>query len=288
MVVFTHDLIQEQVYKGISEKDRQQLHFDIGMFLSSKTSLDSSCEHKSIDAAIGQLYLSNGADNEDSPIEASSLVSIATSQINNVGQEFFSDRAQNTRFARWNLRSGKHASSHASFRAALYHYMNGIAFLGDELWLEDTHELCLNLYEGAAFSAMALGESSMVSFHTNQIIDNVNFEDSLVAEYLHIGSLTTAEHYLEAVARGLAVLRQLGFDIPATPSPEAVVRAMDQTEREASAYDFSQIAGYQKRVDAKTRNIVKLVDAISVACYHIASPFLPLVGDLVSFSIASK
>ena len=283
IVVFSHDLIQEQVYEGIPVKERQQLHSDIGISLGSKTSLDVSCEHKTIDAAIEQLYLSDVSDNEDSFIDVSSLVSIATSQINNAGPEFFADRTQHTRFASWNLRAGKDAAEHSSFRAALHYYKHGIAFLGDALWLEDTYELCLKLYEGASFSSSALGEISQISMYANDIINNVNFEDSLVAEHLLISSLSVSGQYKEAVARGLAVLRQLKFDIPATPSPMVVMQTMNQTEREASVYNFSQIADFQRRVDPKTRNVMKLVDAISAACYQIASPFLPLVGDFASF-----
>ena len=119
--------------------------------------------------------------------------------------------------------------------------------------------------------------------YANDIINNANFEDSLVAEHLLIGSLSVSGQYKEAVARGLAVLRQLKFDIPATPSPMVVMQTMNQTEREASVYNFSQIADFQRRVDPNTRNVMKLVDAISAACYQIASPFLPLVGDLASF-----
>jgi hypothetical protein len=112
----------------------------------------------------------------------------------------------------------------------------------------------------------------------------VEFGDSLVAEHLLIGSLSVSGQYEEAVARGLAVLRQLEFDIPATPSPALVLQAMKQTEQEALMYDFSQTAKH-RRVDPKLRNIMKLVDSITSACYHIASPFLPLVSNLPSLVI---
>lgn len=166
MIAFTHDLIQEQVYEGIPAKERQQLHFDVGLLLGSKTSLDFGCENKPIDAAINQLQLNSVADKGET---ASPLLSFATSQINSAGPDFFPDREQKSRFSRWNLRAGRDATAHSLFLAALYYYKNGIAFLGDELvWLEDTYELCLKLYEGAAFSSSALGESKLVLMYTNE------------------------------------------------------------------------------------------------------------------------
>mmetsp|Transcript_19307 Transcript_19307/g.36069 ORF Transcript_19307/g.36069 Transcript_19307/m.36069 type:complete len:687 (+) Transcript_19307:1681-3741(+) len=278
LVVFTHDLIQEQVYEGTPEKERRQLQCDIGTFLGSMISLDANFEPKPIDAAIGQLYVSDTSDNEDSNIGVASLISIATSQINNAGPEFFSDRMQRTRFASWNLRAGKYAAEKSSFRAALHYYKHGISFLGGDLWLEDTYDLCLKLYEGAALSSSALWGESRVSMYANDIINNVIFEDSLLAEYLLIGSLHASGQCKHSIARGLAVLRRLKIDIPITPSPEVVMLTLEQTEKEASAYNFSQISDCQRRVDSKTRNVLKLVDAISKSCYQIASPFLPLVA----------
>ncbi len=34
-VIFTHDLIQEEAYGSVPEKDRQLLHYSIGAFLGS-------------------------------------------------------------------------------------------------------------------------------------------------------------------------------------------------------------------------------------------------------------
>lgn len=275
------------MYAGIPAEERRHLHLDIGTFLGSKTSLDSSSQDKPIDAAIEQLYLSDGSDNEDTCIGVSSLVSIATSQINSAGPECFPDR-RSFRFARWNLRAGIDASKLSSFRTALYYHKHGITFLGDELWLGNNYELSLSLYEGAAFSSSALGEINQISHYANEIITNAGFEDTIYAQYLLIGSLQVSGRYQEAVARGLAVLRELKFDIPHTPSPMIVVEAMKQTEMEASVYDFSLISAHSsERIDSKTRNIMKLVEAISVSAYHIASPFLPLVSPF-SFSLTGS
>lgn len=155
LVVFAHDLIQQQVYESMALKERRQLHLDIGIYLGSKTSLDASSQNQPIDVAIEQLFLSDVTDTEDISIGKSTLVSIATSQINNASPESVTDR-RSPRFARWNLRAGKDAAELSSFRTALYYCKNGISFLGKSLWIDETYHLCLKLHEDAAFSASAL------------------------------------------------------------------------------------------------------------------------------------
>mmetsp|Transcript_29350 Transcript_29350/g.63181 ORF Transcript_29350/g.63181 Transcript_29350/m.63181 type:complete len:1300 (-) Transcript_29350:155-4054(-) len=278
LIVFAHDLIQEQVYEGIPLKERRQLHCDIATFLSSRTSLDFNSANERIDTVMSQLGLSDGTDSGDSSIDTSSLISTATSQINNAGPEFFSDKAQLIRFASWNLLAGKDAAEKSSFKAALHFYKNGVAFLANHLWLKDTSELCLKLHEGATFSLSALGENGPIPTYANAILNNVNLDDSLVAEYYLIGSLTASGKCKEAIARGLAVLRRLNFDIAATPNPMAIMQAIQQAEKESSMYNFSQLSEDQKRVDTKTRNVMKLVEATSASCYLVASPFLPLLN----------
>jgi len=255
------------------------MHLDIGIYLGSKTDLDSSPKNKPLHAAIEQLYLSDVSDNEDSYYDVASLVSIATSQINAAGPDAFVDQAPRTRFSSWNLHAGKDASEVSNFRAALYFYKYGIAFLGEHAWQDDTYDISLRLHEGATFASSALAETEQVAAYVNDIISNATtFEDSLVAQYLLICSITASGQYQEAIARGLAVLRQLKFDIPATPNPMALVQKMEQTEKEALMYDFNHIDNYHK-VGHTTRNVMKIGEAISAACFHVASPFLPLVSS---------
>ena len=281
LITFCHDVIQESVYKGIPDKERQQLHLDIGMFLSSKTSLDTrrSSESEPLESAIEQLYLSDAASDNKDCMDVSSLVSIATSQINSAGPECISDRAHRVRFAQWNHHAGNAAAGLSSFRSSLYFYKFGLKFLDDDMWLEGTYCLSLKLHEGACKACSALAEVDQIATYSNAIIANTTvLEDSLVAHYLLIRALTVKGDYRDAVARGVAVLRQIKFAMPEQPTPLAVMQSLRQTEQEAEMYDFSQIEDNQ-RVNSKTRNIMKLAESISVACYLTASPFLPLVSS---------
>ena len=49
---------------------------------------------------------------------------------------------------------------------------------------QEAYELCCKLHEGAAYALIALGDVTCDAKYANTIIDNVQFEDSLVAHHL--------------------------------------------------------------------------------------------------------
>ena len=106
-IAFSHDLIQQYLHDNIPMDERQQLHLDIGVFLGSKTVLDASSEKLSIEGGLDSLYFSDGSSHSDQSVEESTLISIATDQINAAGAAFIRDGAQLSRFAGWFLHAGE-------------------------------------------------------------------------------------------------------------------------------------------------------------------------------------
>jgi len=213
-VTFTHDLIQKSVYDNIDANERGKLHRDMANCLASLTSLDAATHKSSIQGGIDHLYLSDTSSSLDEyTIKPSTLIHIATEQINAAGSSFITDKAQRIRYASWNVVAGKQAMDHSNFQMALFNYKNGIVFISEEgLWVnESTHELCLKLHEGAAYCSFALGKSEEVILYANAIIDNVSFEDSLLAQDLLLKALRGSGElgFSDDIARGIAVLRML-------------------------------------------------------------------------------
>ena len=203
-VVFSHDLIQQHIYDSIPEEERRMLHYGIGTFLGSMTTLDSTSHKSSIEGCVDQLYLSDASSTTNSMAKPLSLVFIAADQINAAGPEFIREHAQQTRFAGWNLHTANKAAEASNFQAALYHYGNGIDYLRGGLWLGDsTYQLCKELHEGAVIASFALGDAAGVERFANAIINNVPFEDSLVAQTLLIRSMKSSGNYAETIARGM-------------------------------------------------------------------------------------
>jgi hypothetical protein len=136
------------------------------------------------------------------------------------------------------------------------------------------------LYEGAAFASFAVGNVEDVANYANAIIDSekVDFEQSLVAHYMVTRSLETLGNYADTITRGLAVLRQLNFDIHAAPSPTVVAQTMIQTSNIASQYRDINISRPNQAIHSTQRNVMKIIDSVAVACFLSASPYLPLVA----------
>jgi len=294
VVSFTHDLIQQQVYDSIPKHERHQLHYDIGTFLGDTDNLD---EKDSLESILDNLDLTSDmsepccSGRELFTSSLGSVIFIATEQINLAGPQFIRDHANRVRFAQWNLYAGKKAAEHSSFQIAANHYVKGIEFLQDDAWKPDTRRLCQDLTEGAANSFFALGNLILSQQHAVQIIENVQFEDSIKAQFILIRSFNGSFRHSEAIARGIAVFRTLGIDIPTSPGPATMIGAMKGTSKLLSQYSVDQIVdmAQTESIDSRTRNIVKISEALMFSCYRESSPYLPLFAcAMINFTLENK
>ncbi|KAL7536058.1 hypothetical protein ACHAXR_006893, partial [Thalassiosira sp. AJA248-18] len=275
---FSHDLVQQHVYHNIPVEERRQLHLDIGTYIACKIGLGLSLLTKSFEDCVEDLKFVEPDADQESSSPPYALVAVATNQINFAGPEAVSDRSQQMRFAQWNLQAGRGAAKRSNFQTALYYYKSGIAFLIDQLWLEDTHQLCHDLYEGVALASFGIGDYSLTVEKATTVIDHVPFEESLVTQYILIRSLDSLGRYEEGASTGLELLRKLKFDIATDPSPSSVMAAMAETRKAASAYSFNQITSRRQIVDSKNRNVYKIVEALVISFFRSTSPYFPLVA----------
>ncbi len=281
-VLFSHDLIQQHVYDNIPVDERRRLHIDIGISIASEIGLDSLLATRSVESIVKGLELvESGAEPASRSAASYQLVAIATNQINVAGPGCVSERSEQIRFAGWNLRAGKDAAERSNFQAALYFYKSGISFLRDALWVEDSLQLCHELHEGSASASFAVGDHSLAVKQANAIIDNMPFEDSLVAHDLRIRALDNLGRCKEAVSYGLNLLRLLKIDIPQEPSPLAVMSAMADTGRATSAYSFDQIIGTRPMVNEKKISVMQVCNVLIISFFRSAPSYLPLIACAV-------
>lgn len=110
------------MYEDIELACRHQMHINIGLFLANTAS--SQLQNQPIETAMNQLFLiegqgelrGEGIGSSSSTIEPASLISIAASQINQVGPKFVTSQTQRIQFAKFNSRAGKDALGDRSFR----------------------------------------------------------------------------------------------------------------------------------------------------------------------------
>jgi len=285
LVVFTHDLIQQGVYNSIPTEERKQLHLKIAVTLGMRVSLDQHSVAGQIEE-IDFNRLSFVASRSMQSQEINAIIGIATNQVNRVDPKSI-ELSQRIRFARWNMVAASQFSKSFNFGASAHYCRKGIGLLHDSLWCNETFELCRALYEGAASALLFLGDISDAQRHANVLIEKLPFTDSLAAQYIVLRSWERIGKYEEQVARGLAVLRGLKFDIPLEPNPTFTMEAMALTSSISSRYSIEQISNLRSgKVDTRKKNILLSLNSIITGGLRSSSPFLPLITcAVVNYSL---
>jgi predicted ATPase len=136
MFRFAHDKIQEAVYEMMPEQQRRENHMRFGLALCTQT-------------------LDNGVDDEE-------LFFAAVNQINQGGPTAVHEQSQKSVFAQLNLKAGRRSIELSDYNTALMLFQHGISFLEVEDWALN-YQLCLDLYDLVAESALTVNKLSVVS-----------------------------------------------------------------------------------------------------------------------------
>jgi len=286
-LVFSHDLIHQEVYETMPSELRQYLQVNLGKFLGSIAGLDgTSSEEISIEASIEQLNLSDS--NEKDQLNQGSTSLVAVDLINSAGPDCISIQSQSSRFARWNLFAATESKKKSNFQAVLHYCEHGFCFLGKKLWADDLTQISRELHEIAAFASYAVGNTADTTQFAEGIIENVSLEQSLFAQLMILRALESEEEHQHIIARGLALLRSLNLNVPSNPTPQIIMEILTETGNSAYKYSEEDIITMQKStsVNSIQRNVMHLLGAVSMACYQTASPYYPLVMcELVNYSL---
>lgn len=293
LVSFTHDLIQQNVYEDFELHLRQNLHYDIGVFLGAKVFAKlTSTETESLEIRIDQMYISESKTAGESVISERSLLSIATDHINSAGPDFIVGQPQKELFAKWNLLVGKEMANISNFGSALHYYEEGIRFVGDGVWLDEyttnDKKLCFGLYEGAAAASLATRKCDLVEYYTSFIFQHASFEKSLPSWIILMLSIESLGRYNEVLEKGINLFRRLGFVVPLSPpGPTEIMASLLSTSKMASSFNLSQIEDSRHYpIDDHKRNLFKLYTALIISTYALSSPYLPLLSfEMVQYSL---
>ena len=195
---FTHDLIQEAVYKLISPQQREAFHLTIGRELwRSYDDIEELERH--IFVILGQIR--DGADLITYQEEKNDVAALC-------------------------LRAGELAICSSSFQKASEYLLLGVSMLGDSRW-EEEYDLSLELYNAAAEVEYCIGNFGNVEKLASQIFENTRwFPDTLRAHSIHVYSLGSRGHMLKAVERGLEVLASLGEKFPKKRATNSIAVAI--------------------------------------------------------------
>lgn len=291
LVIFAHDLIQQEIYEGIPSGERSNLHLEIGQFLRKQLELATTI-------GMEQLSLDDRTFYAGRRSITSSLLSLACDQINSSGPQNFSDYNQRRDFAELNLASGQKCARESNFRAALYYFSKGIYLLHNDCgnnsvdqpqqscWLTCAR-LCRALRQGAVNASFALGESDGVYRYAKEVVANSTFEDTLEVQQVVLRSLSQSGRHEECISIGTNILRRLNFDFAESPPKSSILIAMKSTDVIIAQCSLDRMMSLcEKHIDDSSQNVVKFLDAFFVSCYSGGSLAWPLIAcAIVKYSL---
>ncbi len=186
---FLHDRVQQAAYSLIEEKERPEVHLQIGREMLKRISEEELEEQ--ILAVVDQLNLSS---------------------------ELMTDEEEREKLAQLNLLAGKKAKLSAAYVPAFDYLKSGIGMLREDSW-QVQYGLTLTLHEEAAEAAFLCGDyeemgdlAEIVLQHAKTVLDKIKTYDVKIQAY-------TAQHkLLDAVKIGLHVSKLLGMTVPQKPT----------------------------------------------------------------------
>jgi predicted ATPase len=250
---FNHDRIQEASYNMIGDRDRRCNHLIYGKCLV-KLALQS-CDDDMLFVAVGQI---------------------------NMGGKSVAQAQECFLMAQHNLTAGKKAMGMSEFMSAYSFFEHGIDFLPEHHWRRD-YPLCLDIYTLACKSAFAVGKMQALRILSEHVLTNArSFKDTLEVQLTKLSMLAHSSQASEALNMGLAIVSNLGEDIP-KPSKEALDVQVQQTQALIRGLSEDQLIRHRLMTDLNKLYVMKFLARLQIISYLVNSPIHPFVILKVRF-----
>uniref|UniRef100_A0A7S3DSP7 Uncharacterized protein n=1 Tax=Entomoneis paludosa TaxID=265537 RepID=A0A7S3DSP7_9STRA len=188
---FAHDIIQETIYHGWipSYQDRICYHYRLGRKLWRVLNEEQLEDYLFL--VVSQLVFAS---------------------------DLLTDDRERIAIARLCLSAGIKGVASSNFRKAYYFLQQGNVVLGPQGWHRQ-YDLWLELHNAAAEVATSLGDFEVTFEHVAHVVDHArSFDDSLRALTTKVHALGNSGKFQQSSDEGLALLGQLGVDLPWKPS----------------------------------------------------------------------
>lgn len=177
---FAHDMLRHSAYATMSDGEKGEKHFWIGMRLLANVSADTDEFNTIIFSIVDQVNLANSY---------------------GVTEEEF-----HIKFAELNLKTGKMSIDVSDFRSALYYMQAGVSLLHG--WQDGQYyDLSAQLYESAALVSYLNRDIGLMQKYLKILFENAQrFEDRLNGYLVMLQSLMSNNKYSDALSKILFIL----------------------------------------------------------------------------------
>ena len=235
---FLHDRIQEAGYSLIPQADLPRMHLEIGRALLANTA-DEDLSQEIFDI-VGHL---------------------------NAGRTLLEAEAEKLDLAVLNLKAGQKAKSASAFSDASAYFEIAIDLLGPESW-RGRYDLTLSLHNELGEVTSYLGRYEQLEPIVDLIHENArSVMDRIRISMAQINAASATGDLVLSVEIGLQILDQLGFEIPAQPSPEEFRRLQHRYLELLKGRPDEVIAGLPKMTDEKALAASTIIISILTATF---------------------
>ena len=177
---FVHDMLKQSAYAAMSEEEKGEKHFWIGMHLLGNAPADTD--------------------------EFNTVIFSIVDQVNSANTYGVTEEALHIKFAELNLKAGKISIDVSDFQSALTYLKAGVSFLHE--WQDEQHyDLSLQLYESAALVSYLNTDIGLMQKCLKILFENVKcLEDRLHGYLVMIQSLLSNSKYRDAMEKILFIL----------------------------------------------------------------------------------
>jgi len=261
--VFQHDLIQQAVYNLIDSKERDELHYNIGVELlkSIITSTDYSVDRTSL-LAIDQI---------------------------NVASSIVTEASLRSPLALLNLSASQHMIELAKPVSALLYVRHGLRHLGQEGWVSN-FDVCLRLHDAGCLSSYLNGMPRGVEAYIEEIMKHTtDMMGRMKSIYVLIRTLGTSGRQEVAVEKAFHFLGLLGEDFPDDVSLTDIQSALASTKTKLAKYSHDQILTSLPRLTDEKKHWAMVILAVFLPYVYTVCPnYIPLIACImVDTSLAS-
>ena len=231
---FLHDRVQQAAYSLIPTDEKQLVHLKIGQLLLSNT--PESNREERIFEIVSHL---------------------------NVAAEL-AQSAERQALAQFNLMASRKAKAAIAYTAAYKYAQVGIGLLAQNSW-QHQYELTLALHQVATEAAYLGGDLEQMAGFASLVLNHAKTPLDQISIYeVKIEALTAQGQFAQAIATALAILKQLGVELPAAPTQDDVADAFS---------NVSDVIG--ERLPAELLNLSEAMDANILAAARILTSVAP-------------
>ncbi len=246
---FLHDRVQQAAYSLIPEVHRATIHYRIGRLLLSHFS--SATQEERMFEIVGHL---------------------------NSGAGLIVHPAERIDLARLNLIAGRKAVNSNAYGAALEYSNLAIDLLPDHAWT-DHYAFTLELHHHRLDVAYLNTQfENLEAWGTIVLQQATSLLDRIKVYETRIMALRSQGRFLEVVETGLQVLKLLGIEFPAQPTPADIDAAYEQSRQAWQGREPMSLLELPAMQDPKLLAAMQIMSKI-VPSTHIAAPsLLPLLS----------